>query len=331
MKQITSLKSLFLLSILLMFTACASTPSSPKWLNKPYDKHPKSRYLVSVASADNSNDADSRALAGLSRNFEVAIKDTTMDFSKASVTRKNKQQAITNESNVTRTLNAFSSEVLEGASIDERWKSKQGLHHSLAVLNKAQATRRFRNRLHRMDSDTSRLVAKSSSTANLVVALSALEKARQLQQERLQLDRNLSVVAGSGKPTRYSESYFRDQIYQILAKQRFRIQAEPSQLATQLQSAVSQVGSKVSNNAAYTLHGVLDMNKVMQKQGWFWLRGSLELKLEYKGKIIAKKRITLKESSKQQAMLETRMLDKLTAKMGNYFYSLLTSADVSVK
>lgn len=331
MKQITSLKSLFLLSVLLVFTGCASTPSSPKWLNKPYDKHPKSRYLVSVASADNSNDADSRALAGLSRNFEVAIKDTTMDFSKASVARKNKQQVITNESNVTRTLNAFSSEVLEGASVDERWKSEQGLHHSLAVLNKAQAARRFRGRLHSMDSDTSRLVAKSSSTANLVVALSALEKARQLQQERLQLDRNLSVVAGSGKPTRYSESYFRDQIYKILAKQRFRIQAEPSQLATQLQSAVSQVGSKVSNNAAYTLYGVLDMNEVIQKQGWFWLRGSLELKLEYNGKIIAKKRVELKEASKQQEMLETRMLDKLTAKMGNYFYSLLTSADVSVK
>lgn len=327
MKNTQPLNLFLLFAVLAMLSACSSNPAKPKWLNEPYDKHPKSRYLVSVAQADNSNDADSRALAGLSRNFEVAIQDRSMDFSKASVTRSSNQQNISNETNVTRTLNAFSSEVLEGASIDERWKSKQGEHHSLAILSKQEAARRFRGRLQTMDKDTRLLLSKSNSAPNLVVRLSALERARKLQTERLQIDRNLSVVTGSGKPNSYDEPYFRNRIYQILSKQTFNTQAEPNKLVAQLESAINQVGSKVSNNAQYILHGKLDMNEVSQQQGWFWLRGSLELSLEYQGKIIAKQRISLKESSMQKDMLQTRMLDKLTVNMGGYFYALLTSAE----
>lgn len=328
MKNIQSFNLFLLPAVLAMLSACSSAPTKPNWLNKPYDKHPKSRYLASVAQGDNSNDADSRALAGLARNFEVAIKDSSMDFSKALVIHSKEQRQITNETNVTRTLNAFSSKVLEGASIDERWKSGQGEHHSLAVLNKQEAARRFRGRLQTMDKDTRFLLAQSNSAPNLVVSLSALERARKLQLERLQIDRNLSVVARSGKLTRYDEPYFRNRIYQILSKQSFHIQAEQGPLITQLQSAVNQVGSKVSENALYSLHGKLDMNEVSKQKGWFWLRGALELSVQYQGKVIAKQRIALKESSVQEDMIQTRMLDKLTKKMGNYFYTLLTSAEV---
>lgn len=319
-------KPLLVTFLFLILSACASNSSKPDWLNEPYSQHPKSRYLVATASADNSNDADSRALAGLARSFEVAIQDQTLDFNKASINSRDGKREITNEQSVGRTINAFSSQVLEGASVDQRWRSEQGEHHSLAVLNKQEAARRFRTRLQEIDRDTSMLFARSNSAPNIVTKLSALEQARKLQIDRLQIDRNLSVVASAGISSRYSESYLRDRIKKILAAQRFAIQAKPSKLTTQLQSAVVQVGSKVNQSAAYTLQGHLDLNPIDKKQNWYWLRGALVLSLEYQGKIIAKQRIEIKESSTQHNMLSQRLFNKLTANMGNHFYALLTSA-----
>lgn len=322
-----NLTLLSLLSALALLSACAA--QQPKWLNDPYSEHSKSRYLVAVASADNTNDADNRALAGLARTFEVAIKERSKDESSASVERINGKQVMHNEVNASRSLNAFTSQVLEGAMIDQRWLSKQGRHYSLATLNKSEAARRFRGRLNTLDKDSRWLASRGNSGANIVQRLSALEAARTLQLERLQINRNLSVVAKMGKTSQYSEPYFRSRIKQILAQQRFRVQAQKSsELVPLLTSAVHHVGSKVSDTGSYTLVGRLDSNPIVQRQKWFWLHASMELNLQYNGKVIAKQRWSVKTSATQKEMVQSRMLDKLSNNMANYFYTLLTSAKV---
>ncbi len=321
-----NIKKISTLALLALLTACAA--QQPKWLNNPYSEHAKSRYLVAVASADNSNDADNRALAGLSRTFEVAIKDRTLDFNKSTVSRLNGNQVVHNEVNASRSLNAFTSQVLEGALIDQRWRSKQGQHYSLATLNKSEAARRFRGRLNTLDKDSQWLANRGTSGANIVQRLSALEAARKLQLERLQINRNLSVVAKTGKTSRYSEAYFRERIYQDLAKTTFKIQTKSKKLAPLLANGVHQVGSKTLDTGAYTLIGTLDTVPVIQKQRWYWLRGSLELSLQYQGKTIAKQRWSIKTSAQQKEMVQSRMLNNLANKIPNYFYTLLTSAKV---
>ena len=64
-----------------VLTGCGST--QPDWVDKPAEQYPQQRYLSAVGEADDRNTADGRALANLAKIFEVAIKDSSLDFSRA--------------------------------------------------------------------------------------------------------------------------------------------------------------------------------------------------------------------------------------------------------
>lgn len=321
---LTRLSALILATGLL--SACL-VAKQPLWMTKATEQYPAAQYLSASGSADEQNTADSRALANLARIFEVAIEDSAMDFSEAIVSSQNGQRQVNNEQRAARSVNTFTQQVLEGAQVVEHWRGDSGPHYSLAILAKAPTGKRLRTEIHSLDKKTSDLRSYAIGQANTpVAALSALEQARKTQLERAQLNRNLSVVADQGIVARNNADSLETQIREALSVLRFDIDASPTQLDLGLQSAVNALGAQYFERSAYIIEGKMDTEPLQQKQGWYWLRGSVQLILRKGDEVIAKQRWPIKVSAVDKGMVEQRAQDQLSTQLPNYLFSLLTSA-----
>lgn len=322
-----SSKTLYALVLLTtMLGACTSSaPKQPQWLNNPAANYPEQRYLTAIGEASSRELAATRARANLSRIFQVAISDSSMDFSTAVVSSSNGQRQVDNEMKVSRFVNADARQVLEGTQIVQYWQDEQGKIYSLAVLEKAPANRRFRDTILRADKKTADLVSYASNQANNpAAALRALEQARRSQNKRDNANRNLTVTSGRGITARYTGEQLGTMIRQSLASLAFAIDSQGSSIDAELENAMATLGIKRNANSVYTLSSRLDAEPVQQIQGWYWLRGSIEMRLDDNGKTIAKKRWPIKVSALQPGLVMQRAKDTLNDKLATYLYQMLT-------
>ena len=312
----------------LLLVACSGNPKKPLWLDNPADAYPSAQYLSAVGSATNREAAANRARANLSHIFQVAIKDTGMDFSQATVTSVDGEQQIENELRTSRFVSADARQVLEGTEIVEYWLDDSGQVYSLAVLKKASANRRFRDAVNRADSKTVDLVDYASQSApNPVAALRALESARLSQLERDNVNRNLIVTAGRGVTAPYSSEKLDSMIRLALASLEFSLANEGGDIDSEVQSAMAGLGIQENQRSAYRLFSKLDTAPAKKQQGWYWLRGAVELRLESDGETIAKQRWPLKVSALSEGMVEQRAKDTLNNNFSRYLYQMLTAVE----
>lgn len=315
---------LLVLSILL--SACSSNTSQPDWVDKPFSAYPKDKYLSSVGEADNREAADTRARANLGQVFRVAIKDSSQDFSQAIVSTANGQQQIDNQQRATRFVSAEARQVLEGTEIIEYWRSPEGRVFSLAVLEKAAASRRFRDLVRSADRETDDLIDYASAKAvNPVAALRALESARLSQVERDNANRNLKITAGKGISGQYSAKKIEDLIRRALASLQFSVLSDDKIIQAELENAVASLGIQQQQQSSYILSSKLELEPLQKKQGWWWLRGSIELELVNNGETIVLQRWPVKQSSTDKGMAKQRLQAAVNNKLSGYLYGMLTT------
>ena len=110
--------------------ACSSAPRQPDWIDRADDSYPADTYLTATASAADRDTAADRARANLAKVFEVAVQESTLDFSSAAVTVAGTGQAsvaaTANEQRVARTVNTEARQVLEGTEMPEYWDAGDG-------------------------------------------------------------------------------------------------------------------------------------------------------------------------------------------------------------
>ena len=307
-----------------VLTACSS--KQPDWLDKPTEQYPPQRYLSAVGEADDRSTADGRALANLAKIFKVAIKDHSLDFSQAQVNSDQSERAVKNIQTTSRYVTTEARQVLEGAQLVESWQAEEGKTYALAVLEKAPAERRFRDDVRSADRQIEDRVKYASQQApNPVAALAALEQARKIENQRSNLNRNLSVVSGKGIKAHYDQARLERLLRNSLVTLHFHAVADSPQLQQSLESAIGALGITLDKNAPYQLIASMDTEPVYKKQGWYWLRGSTQMSLIYQGEALAKKRWPLKVSATDKGMAEQRAKDKLSAQMSTYLYELITS------
>jgi len=311
-----------------ILTACSFSSKQPDWLDKPAEQYPQQRYLSAVGEADDRNNADSRALANLAKIFEVAIRDRSLDFSQAQVSGDQSGRTVSNTQETSRYVTTEARQVLEGAQLVESWQAEEGKAYALAVLEKAPAERRFRDGVRSADRQIEDRVNYASRQApNPVVALAALEQARKIENQRSNLNRNLSVVSGKGIKAQYDQARLEKLLRNALVALHFHAEADSPQLQQDLESAIGALGVTLDKNAPYQLIASMDTEPVQLKQGWYWLRGSMQLSLIYQGETLAKKRWPLKVSATDKGMVEQRAKDKLSEQMTTYLYELITSVE----
>ena len=310
----------------LVLTACSS--KQPDWVDNPGEEFPQKHYLSAVGEADNRSTADDRALANLAKIFEVAISDRSLDFSQARVSADQSGSTVSNVQTASRYVTTEARQILEGAQLVESWQGEDGKTYSLAVLEKAPATRRLREAVRGADRQIADRVNYASQQApNAVVALAALEQARKIETERSNLNRNLAVVSGKGIKAPHDQASLEKMLRNALATLHFNAEADSPELQQTLEAAIGRLGITLDGNAPYRLFATLDTEPVQLKQGWYWLRGSTQLNLQYQGETLAKKRWPLKVSAVEQGMVEQRAKDKLSEQMADYLYELITSVE----
>ncbi len=313
----------------LTLLACSSSGTPPAWLEEAPAAYPEADFLSAVGEAGNREDASNRALANLAKIFEVAVQDDSLDFAQARVEQVEGEARTTNRQEASRRVTTAAQQVLEGARIASHWTSSEGQAFSLAVLEKTPAAGRFREAIQDADRKTRDLMDYADRQApNAVAALSALETARRIQVQRDAVNRNLSVVSGRGLRAPYDQSSLETMIRQALATLQFSTWGTSTYLDTLLQNGIGRLGITYNEVSNYTLEGKLDTEPIEERDGWFWLRGSLDLSLRVGEESIAQQRWPIKVSATDRGMTEQRAGDQIVNQMPAYLYELLTSAAV---
>jgi hypothetical protein len=320
------MKISFTATLVVGFVLTACSGAQPEWVDKPTEQYPQQRYLSAVGEADDRSTADDRALANLAKIFEVAVSDSSMDFSQARVSVDQSGLAASNVQSASRYVSTEAKQVLEGAQLVESWQGQEGKTYSLAVLEKSPAARRFRDAVRGADRQIDDRVNYASQQApNPVVALAALEQARKIENQRSNLNRNLAIVSGKGIKAPHDQASLEKLLRNALARLHFYAEADSPELQQNLESAIGALGITLDKKAPYLLIASMDTEPVQQQQGWYWLRGSTQLSLMFQGETLAKKRWPLKVSALDKGMVEQRAKDKLSEQMTDYLYELITS------
>ncbi len=323
MKKLT----LTLLCFMVLLVACSSSEKQPQWLDNAAVDYPVEQFLTAIGEADDRETAASRARANLAQIFQVAVKDSQQDFSQAIIKTTAGQPATENQTRVARFVNTDAQQVLEGTDIVSYWQSPEGKVFSLAMLDKGAANRRFMDAIRKADRKTSELVAYANNQSpNPVTALRALEEARLSQLKRDNSNRNLTVTKGKGINSRYSSNDIAMLIRNALSTLQFAISSDDPLMQGELGNAAAGLGIQLVATSAYQLSSQLDTEPLQQKQGWWWLRGSLELTLTQGDETLAKQRWPVKQSSTEKGMAQQRLRDSVNNKLSGYLYQMLTAA-----
>ncbi|MEH6648646.1 MAG: LPP20 family lipoprotein [Motiliproteus sp.] len=319
--------TLVCLALITGLVGCSTASTPPQWSMSVPEDYPASGYLTGVGEASNREQAEQRALAALARAFEVNINEQSRDFSLFRSAEGDEPEG-TNQQVSSRQLIAATQQVIEGASPVEYWQYEQQ-YLVLVALERGGAEQRLRQKINQLDQQSAALIRYADNRQrNSVVQISALERARKLQHQRTPLNRNLSVVSGKSIAPPVTLAQLEKEIRDRLAELQFQLSAD-TQLLPQLQHAVGQIGASVQDAGDLNLNGSMDREPIVQQQGWFWLRGALQLTLSNnQGEVIAEQRWPVKISAQEPGMVEQRLKDQINADIANQLYQLLTATRV---
>ena len=298
--------------------ACASAPTTPDWVSGKSAKYPDNAYLVGRGQADTQEDARNRARADLSKILEVGVSAKSTD-----VTTFTSEGGGKTESQVSRNITTRTDQIVRGIQIPEIWQDpKSKSNWALAVLSRSQAGIALRADIDRLDAATRGYVAQARSAPDLLTQVASASRALDSQRERDAVQRTLQVVdiTGLGVPPEQNTGQLASDLTELLKRLHMKPQAVPGSqdgLERLLSAALSQSGfvPEAGDDAPYVLLGSLQLDDLGVIQGWYWMRGTLEVQLAEKasGKVRGNKRWEIKTSSPQKATATRRAMDEVDA------------------
>ncbi len=311
----------------LMTLACTATVGAagpkPDWIEGDAGFYPNNQYLVASGSASSAELAKDRALANLVKIFELHIRENTTTQSDTKVNVKDGQESYTKQHRLAQQINVRTDKVVQGARIAETWLDKSVLtYHALAVLDRKQAGNNIRSEMKRLDDETQVELDRSRGQNDSLMAMAAMNKAVGLQQERETLQRTLKVIdlSGQGSPSQWNMADLRGKLEASLQSLHIStaVDEDPiGRLEQAMKSAMGNAGFPAATNAShFTLVGSLDVQDLGMREGWYWLRGKLSVKLiDGSGKIRGREQWPLKVSALQRNDAESRLMSQVSKKL----------------
>lgn len=309
---------LFCCSVVLF--ACANrSQQRPEWVHSPNKFYSANQYLTSVGEGKSIQQAKQQALASLSRIFSVSISETQLDTSIFSSVK-----GIT-ETEVIRHISLEASNQLRGAEIKKIYVSPDGNVFAIAVLDKIKTTLYLKNEMRIFDAKVNtQLVYATTQAPNFVSTLNALKQARDYQLKRENLNRNLIVVNDNGLQADISSSDIAGMIRKSLSKLSFNVESKDNFILDSLKSAMTDFGVLINKQSEVKLMGELHVEPLFKESGWYWLRGTLVLKLVQDGELLSQKRWAMKQSGRQISVLNSRLYNDVNKNMPDYLVELMT-------
>lgn len=277
----------------IMVIACTVKPMRPDWVEGRSHDYPDRDYLTASGSGDKPEDANNRALANLARIFEVEVEDSSTDQSRAEVQHDGKRTDMHASQLAVRYVNAYTHKLLEGARLVESWYDAQSkYYHALALISRRQLATRLKMEIASADRGTEHLLRESEHTDDSLSGLRYLYAAYRLQHDRESFQRDLQIVDKSGKGVQ--PRWTSDELDRMLQKKlkQFNISVmitpdsedsaydkENSWHATLLAALGNAEVATAQSPADYELQFGLEREDLGYREGWYWVRGVIELRL----------------------------------------------------
>ncbi|HSH68952.1 MAG TPA: LPP20 family lipoprotein, partial [Deferrisomatales bacterium] len=273
---------------LLLVLGCAAAPQRPEWVAGTSTAYPDTRYLVGRGQGASPALARDRARADLAKNFRVAVSAETRDLLAYTSRSDGDGQISELASEVSRHIVTRTDQVIEGVKIVEQWQPEQGgENHALAVLDRLQAGNQLRRLIDDLDRDTELRLQRARSGDALLPKIGDATAALAAQVERRHYQDYLAVVdrTGVGVPPRHDPVRLKSDLDALLTRVaiRTRISADPlGGLEKALGGAIAAAGFVNADDAsagAYSLDAASVVEELAGKDGWYWVRGRVELTL----------------------------------------------------
>jgi hypothetical protein len=310
------------LGVTLMCGGCSHQQGKPGWVAGEAGAYPASRYLLGRGEGSSQQQAADRARAEIAKIFRVAIIDEAVDTQTVTTTRKGGKKAREQQSEATRTVTTWTDELLEGVEIARVWHDRQmQRHYALAVLARAQTAQSLRRRMQQLDLQTETDLKHAREDTDQLQRIGAMDRALEAQRQRQSLQQYLTIVepAANATPVRWKQAELRSELTEAL--RHIHIDALASndptgKLQAVLAGAVSRAGFTLAGGqqSDYIARASLQLHELVEREGWYWLRGTLELQLTepVAARVRGVKRWTIKVSAQQRELTQQRLLDQVS-------------------
>ena len=310
----------------LFAVACASTPDDeggrPDWIDGQSTQYPQALYLSGQGSAQVLQDAKDRARSELAKQFEVAVRERSQQSQTFSSQQAGGESIQSLDQKVSRRLLTSTSKSLQGVQIAEQWRDEaNGQHHALAVLSRSRAHFQFEQEIRTLDDQSRQWLRRAEAENTPLKRAGFVQQAIAAQQQRIVVQSSLQVVdtSGRGKPPAMSLAELersRDALLNRITLQPSASGVMASDLTNLLSAASAGAGFQIANSAQsdYQLLAQAMLGPVIEQDGWYWIRGTLQLNLVDKaGNDIGVKRWELKSSSTSVERTRQRLLSDTDA------------------
>jgi hypothetical protein len=311
-----------ILSLLaLIVTACSFTAanpdSPPDWVYGQSKKYASSLYLSGQGSGQTQNDAKDRARSDLAKQFEIAVKERSQQSQIFTSEQADGETQQSLNQKISRQLLTFTSHNLKGVEIVDQWYDpKNGLHYALAVLSRNKSRYQFEQKLQSLDQHSRQRLLQAEAESSLLTRAALIQQAINSQQQRLVVQSYLQVVdpSGRGIPPSLSMGELlrsRDTLLKEIHIQPVATGDMSSELVKILSGATAGAGFAIANtnNVDYELKVRTLLDPVFEKDGWYWVRGTMQIDLiDTEGNNIGVQRWPLKISSTNINRTQQRLL-----------------------
>ena len=315
--------------ICILLTGCmqssvhVNADGQPDWVNAEPVDYPNASYVYATGSASKAELAKDRALGNLAKIFELQIRESSTTTEDVQAHKSEGVESVQSTARIASKVNVHTDKMINGARIAEQWQSPDDLtHYALAVLDRAQAGNNIRSEINRLDRETAFMIANADSRQQALQKVADLQDAILMQSERNSLQKTLKIIDlnGTGKPSGWSLAELIEQQEQALQSLSIRavvLVDSVGGLDRILQAAMANAGfAPSSDDGGFTLAAGMETQDAMVKEGWYWLRGMLVVRLaDPDGTILGNKSWPLKVSSVQQNQLNERMLVEIDKKL----------------
>jgi hypothetical protein len=302
---------------------CAHQQAEPDWVAGESSAYPASRYLLGRGEGTRQQQAADRARAELAKIFRVAITDETIDSQTVTTTDTGTRRTREQQSEATRTVTTSTDELLEGIEIARVWHDPHTQRHfALAVLPRAQAAQNLRRRIQQLDLQTEQDLKQARADTDRLQQIGAMNRAVRTQRRRQSLQQYLTIVEPSANimaPV-WDQAELHSEFTRALRSIHIEALAsnDPTgKLQGMLAGAIAAAGFTLATGqqSDYVARAGLQLDTLVEHEGWYWLRGTLELHLTepMAERVRGVKRWTIKASAQQPELTQQRLLDQVNA------------------
>lgn len=303
----------------------------PDWISGDSSSFPNAQFVVANGSASTPEQAKNRALANLTRVFELHIRESSITKQEVESFKQDGDETVNTSQSLSRQINIRTNKIIDGARVAEQWQNSEDLtHYALAVLDRRQAGNNIRGEINRLDEEASFDFNSAERKQDPLQRVAAYQRVILLQDERDTLQKMLKVLdlSGRGAESQWNRAELREQLENSLNA----LNMSPAILSDAtggldklLKGAMANAGfPEVTSPGSYILSAGLETQPPINSQGWYWLRGTLTLRLATSdGRVQGNKTWPLKVSASQMEQLDQRMKAAVEKKLNQELKSTL--------